>query len=127
MTWLGAIAVGLGAAFGAWLRWGFGLWLNSLQTMLPLGTVLANLLGGYMIGLAMGFFADFPHVAPEWRLLIVTGFLGGLTTFSTFSAEAMSLLQKGDYVWAFGHSALHLIGSILFCFAGFASWRALTQ
>ena len=127
MTWAGAIAVGVGAAFGAWLRWGFGLWLNSLHTMLPLGTVLANLLGAYMIGLAMGFFADFPHISPEWRLLIVTGFLGGLTTFSTFSAEAMSLLQKGDYVWAFGHSALHLIGSILFCFAGFASWRALTQ
>ena len=127
MTWLGALAVGLGAAFGAWLRWGFGLWLNSLHTMLPLGTVLANLLGGYMIGLAMGFFADFPHISPEWRLLIVTGFLGGLTTFSTFSAESMSLLQKGDYAWAFGHSLLHLIGSILFCFAGFASWRALTQ
>lgn len=127
MTWLGALAVGLGAAFGAWLRWGFGLWLNSLHTMLPLGTALANLLGAYMIGLAMGFFADFPHIPPEWRLLIVTGFLGGLTTFSTFSAESMSLLQKGDYAWAFGHSLLHLIGSILFCFAGFASWRALTQ
>jgi CrcB protein len=80
-----------------------------------------------MVGLAMGFFADFPHISPEWRLLIVTGFLGGLTTFATFSAEAMGLLQKGDYVWALGHSLLHLIGSILFCFAGFATWRALTQ
>jgi CrcB protein len=127
MTWLGALAVGLGAALGAWLRWGFGLWLNSLHTMLPLGTVAANLIGGYMVGLAMGFFADFPHISPEWRLLIVTGFLGGLTTFATFSAEAMGLLQKGDYVWALGHSLLHLIGSILFCFAGFATWRALTQ
>ena len=127
MTWAGALAVGFGAMFGAWLRWSFGLWLNSLHKMLPLGTVLANLLGGYMIGLAMGFFADFPHISPEWRLLIVTGFLGGLTTFSTFSAEAMHLLQKGDYAWAFGHSLLHLIGSILFCFAGFATWRALTQ
>lgn len=127
MTWLGALAVGLGAALGAWLRWGFGLWLNSLHTMLPLGTVAANLLGGYMIGLAMGFFADFPHISPEWRLFIVTGFLGGLTTFSTFSSEAMGLLQKGDYFWAIGHSLLHLMGSILFCFAGFATWRALTQ
>ena len=127
MTWLGALAVGLGAALGAWLRWGLGLWLNSLHTMLPLGTLLANLIGGYIIGVAMAFFSDFPHLSPEWRLLVVTGFLGGLTTFSTFSAESMGLLQKGDYAWAFGHSFLHLLGSILFCFAGFASWRALTH
>ncbi|MBC7405088.1 MAG: fluoride efflux transporter CrcB [Cytophaga sp.] len=127
MTWLGVLAVGMGAALGAWLRWGLGLWLNSVHTMLPLGTLVANLGGGYVIGVAMGFFSDFPHLSPEWRLLLVTGFLGGLTTFSTFSAEAMNLLQKGDYVWAIGHSLLHLLGSILFCFAGFATWRALTQ
>lgn len=127
MTWLGALAVGLGAAFGAWLRWGLGLWLNSLHTMLPLGTLLANLLGGYIIGVAMAFFSDFPHLSPEWRLFVITGFLGGLTTFSTFSGEAMGLLHKGNYIWAAGHSLLHLSGSILLCFAGFASWRALTH
>lgn len=127
MTWLGALAVGLGATCGAWLRWALGLWLNPLHTLLPVGTLLANLGGGYMIGLAVAFFSDFPHLSPEWRLFVITGFLGGLTTFSTFSAEAMGLLHKGDYAWALGHSMLHLLGSILFCFAGFASWRALTH
>ena len=78
-------------------------------------------------GLAVGFFQGYPALAPEWRLFAVTGFLGGLTTFSTFSAEAMSLLQRGDYVWALGHSALHLVGSIAFCIAGYAAYRALTS
>lgn len=127
MSWLGALAVGLGAALGAWLRWALGLWLNPLHTGVPIGTLAANLGGGYVIGLALAFFSDFPHLSPEWRLFVITGFLGGLTTFSTFSAEAMGLLHRGDYGWAALHSGLHLAGSILFCFAGFASWRALTQ
>ena len=122
MNWL---AVGSGAAIGAWLRWGLGLWLNPLQGQLPLGTLVANLGGGFLIGLAVGFFQGFPALSPEWRLFAVTGFLGGLTTFSTFSAEAMTLLQRGDYAWALGHSALHLVGSIAFCIAGYASYRAL--
>ena len=122
MSWL---AVGSGAAIGAWLRWGLGLWLNPLQGQLPLGTLVANLGGGFLIGLAVGFFQGFPALSPEWRLFVVTGFLGGLTTFSTFSAEAMTLLQRGDYAWALGHSALHLVGSIAFCIAGYASYRAL--
>ncbi|WP_194721577.1 fluoride efflux transporter CrcB [Noviherbaspirillum malthae] len=124
MSWL---AVGLGAAIGAWLRWGLGLWLNGALAALPLGTLVANLGGGYLIGLAVGFFAGHPGLAPEWRLLAVTGFLGGLTTFSTFSAESMALLQRGDYAWAFGHSALHLIGSIGCCIAGFATYRTLAS
>ena len=127
MTWLGALAVGLGAACGAWLRWALDIGLNSLHTIIPFGTLVANLAGGYAIGFAVAFFSDFPHLSPEWRLFLVTGFLGGLTTFSTFSAEAMGLLHKGDYALAVGHSMLHLLGSILFCFAGFASWRALTH
>lgn len=122
MSWL---AVGLGAAIGAWLRWGLGLWLNALHKELPLGTLAANLGGAYLIGIALGFFAGHPSLSPEWRLFLITGFLGGLTTFSTFSAEAMLLLQRGDYAWALGHSALHLIGSIAFCIAGFASYRAV--
>lgn len=122
MSWL---AVGLGAAIGAWLRWGLGIMLNALHPQLPLGTVLANLVGGYLIGIAAAFFSAFPSLSAEWRLFVVTGFLGGLTTFSTFSAEAMVLLQRGDYAWALGHSALHLAGSITLCVAGFATYRAL--
>jgi fluoride exporter len=124
MSWL---AIGVGAAIGAWLRWGLGLWLNALHTQLPLGTLAANLGGGYLIGMAVGFFSGNPDMAPEWRLFAITGFLGGLTTFSAFSAESMLLLQRGDYTWALGHSALHLLGSVVLCVAGFASWRALIQ
>ncbi|MFZ6719597.1 fluoride efflux transporter CrcB [Undibacterium sp. Ji49W] len=125
MTWLGALAVGLGAALGAWLRWVLGLWLNATYPLLPLGTLIANLGGGYIIGLCVAFFSANPQLSPEWRLFLVTGFLGGLTTFSTFSAEAMSLLHRGDYGWALMHSGAHLVGSILCCFAGFATYRAL--
>lgn len=122
MSWL---AVGIGAALGAWLRWWLGVWLNSLHHHFPTGTVAANLGGGYLIGIAVGFFAAHPTLPAEWRLFAVTGFLGGLTTFSSFSAESMVLLQRGDYPLAFAHTALHLIGSIAFCFAGFATYRAM--
>ena len=125
MNWLAALAVGAGAAVGAWLRWGLGLWLNGVYASVPLGTLVANLGGGYVIGVAVAFFSAYPHLSPEWRLLVVTGFLGGLTTFSTFSAESMSLMQRGDFGWALLHSLMHLGGSIVFCFAGFTSWRAL--
>lgn len=121
MSWL---AVGLGAALGAWLRWGLSVCLNMLNTNIPLGTLAANLGGGYLVGIALAFFAGHPGISPEWRLFAVTGFLGGLTTFSSFSLESVILLQRGDYMWALGHSALHLIGSILCCIAGFASYKA---
>ena len=123
MTWL---AVGLGAALGAWLRWGLGLWLNALDYPVPLGTLAANLGGGFIIGMAVALFQTHASLPIEWRLFLITGFLGGLTTFSTFSAEAMILLQRGQYVWVFAHSALHLIGSIAFCIAGYATWRAFS-
>jgi fluoride exporter len=119
------LAVGLGAALGAWLRWGLGLWLNALHPALPLGTLVANLGGGFLAGCAFAFFSSVSGLAPEWRLFILTGLLGGLTTFSTFSAEAMSLLQRGDYAWAFGHSAVHLLGSVVLCMAGTAAWRLM--
>ncbi len=122
---LSFIAVGVGAAVGAWLRWGLSLWFNAVLTNLPLGTLIANLGGGYLIGLAVGIFQDYPALSPEWRLLVVTGFLGGLTTFSTFSAEAMLLLQRSEYVWALAHTGFHLVGSIAFCIAGLATWRML--
>ena len=121
------LAIGLGAALGAWLRWGLTMLLADLHAKVQLGTLVANLGGGYLIGIALGFFAAYPHISPEWRLFAVTGFLGGLTTFSTFSGEAMMLLQRGDYGWAAAHTLLHLCGSILFCIAGFASWRALSS
>jgi CrcB protein len=122
MSWL---AVGLGAAFGAWLRWGLTVFLAQLHSHIQLGTLVANLVGGYLIGLALGFFGSYPALSPEWRLFAITGFLGGLTTFSSFSAEAMVLLQRGHYGWALGHSAVHLLGSIACCIAGFATWRAV--
>ncbi|MBZ2208123.1 fluoride efflux transporter CrcB [Massilia sp. R798] len=123
LSWL---AVGLGAALGAWLRWGLSLWLAGAHGKLALGTLVANLAGGYLIGLMLGLFTSLPQLSPEWRLFAVTGFLGGLTTFSTFSGEAMLLLQRGDYGWAAAHSALHLAGSIGCCIAGFATWRMLS-
>ena len=97
---------------GAWARWGLGLWLNPLLPALPLGTLAANLIGGYLIGLALAWFTLAQSVSPEARLLIVTGFLGGLTTFSTFSAEAVTLLQRQQYGWALAHMVSHLAGSL---------------
>jgi fluoride exporter len=120
-----AVAVAVGAALGALLRWQLGLWMNNLHPHWPFGTLAANLAGGYLAGLAVGFFAQYGSLAPEWRLLAMTGFLGGLTTFSTFSVEAMHLLQRGDYAWALGHSALHLCGSIVCCAGGMLTYRAL--
>lgn len=123
LAWL---AVGGGAAIGAWLRWGLGLWLGAASGRMNLGTLAANLLGGYLVGLALAFFSGNPQLSPEWRLFAVTGFLGGLTTFSTFSGESMLLLQRGEFGWALLHSAAHLLGALACCMAGFASWRALT-
>jgi CrcB protein len=122
MAW---IAIGIGAACGAWLRWGLGLWLNASTQAIPLGTLAANWLGGYAVGFLVAFFNAQTNIAPEWRLLIITGFLGGLTTFSTFSAEAMALLQRGDYLWFLAHSATHLVGAIVLCVLGFATFRAI--
>ncbi|RNF32675.1 camphor resistance protein CrcB [Massilia aurea] len=118
-------AVGIGAALGAWLRWAFSLWLGSLHGFVQVGTLAANLVGGFLVGLALGFFTDQPQLAPEWRLFVITGFLGGLTTFSSFSGESVLLLQRGELGWALAHTALHLAGSLLLCAAGFATWRML--
>ena len=118
-------AVGFGAAFGAWLRWGFSFWLGSRSGAWPLGTIVSNLVGGYLVGIAVAFFAMRPGLAPEWRLFAVTGFLGGLTTFSTFSAEVTELLMHGDVLSGTGLAAAHLIGSLLLTAAGFATVRLL--
>lgn len=124
MTLYGFVAVGCGAMLGAWLRWALGLWLNALHPAVPPGTLAANLIGGYLIGVAVAYFAAHPGIAPEWRLFAITGFLGGLTTFSTFSAESVALLQGTRYVEAALHCGLHLAGSIAATIAGFATWRS---
>lgn len=119
------IAIGAGAACGAWLRWGLGLWLNPSLPELPVGTLVANLLGGYLIGLAVAFFMQHPGLSAEWRLLIITGFLGGLTTFSTFSAETVTLLIRGQYAWGMGIIAAHLGGSLLMTVLGIQTFKWL--
>ncbi|MBK7745105.1 MAG: fluoride efflux transporter CrcB [Betaproteobacteria bacterium] len=123
---VGFTAVGLGAACGAWLRWGLSAWLNPRLPHFPLGTLAANLIGGYLIGVAVAYFAARHDLAPEMRLFIVTGFLGGLTTFSTFSSEVTQLLLRGEYWTGAGLGLAHLVGSLLLTVAGIATWRGLT-
>ena len=127
MTLYAFMAVGLGAATGAWLRWGLGLWFNPGLPELPLGTLLANLIGGYLVGLAVALFMQHPGLSPEWRLLIITGFLGGLTTFSTFSAETVTLLARGQYAWGVTIIAAHLLGSLLMTVLGMQTFKWLHQ
>lgn len=122
--WSALLAVGAGAVLGAWLRWGLSYWLNPRLAQLPLGTLAANLVGGYLIGIAVAVFAAHPALPPFWRLLLVTGFLGGLTTFSTFSAENVALLASGTWGAAAVHAGLHLIGSLLATGAGILTIRA---
>lgn len=121
------LVIALGAATGGVLRWFLGLRLNSLFPTIPPGTLAANLIGGYIIGIAIAYFASAPNIAPEWRLLIITGFCGGLTTFSTFSAETLILIQQGRFGIAAGAIALHVSGSLLMTFAGLLSWQWLTR
>ena len=109
----GFAAVGVGAALGAWMRWGLGVWLNPVFSILPLGTLMANLVGGYLMGLAMGIVGTGSSLSPELRLFITTGFLGGLTTFSAFSAEAVHLFTRGEYGWASAHVLGHVIGTLV--------------
>ena len=127
MTALGLTAVGIGAVLGAWLRWGLGIWLNPVLPEVPLGTLAANLSGGFVIGLAIEFFSVYPGIAPEWRLALITGFLGALTTFSTFSAEAVTLFARAQYAWAALHMGLHLVGSLAMTIAGIVMVRLITR
>ena len=116
----GFAAVGIGAALGAWLRWWLGVRLNPVFPTVPLGTLAANLLGGLLVGMAVAYFNRHPHLPPEARLMIITGFLGGLTTFSTFSGEVVALIGRGEYLWAAGTAGVHLGGSLLLTALGIA-------
>jgi CrcB protein len=121
------LSISTGASIGAVMRWQLGVKLNALYPQLPLGTLSANLLGGYIIGLAASYTAQHPNLSPEWRLLIMTGFCGGLTTFSTFSLEVVNLLQQGKFTWAMANISTHVLGSLLMTFLGFATWQAIKQ
>jgi len=112
------LAISVGSSLGAVLRWWLGTSLNAHFPTIPPGTLAANLIGGYVVGVAVAFFATYPALAPEWRLLVITGFCGGLTTFSTFSAEVVSLLQQGQGLWALAAAGTHLLGSLAMTFAG---------
>jgi CrcB protein len=125
VSWTGAFAVGIGAAIGAWLRWGLGIVLNPVFPTLPLGTLAANLAGGLLMGVAMELMARMTHLSPEMRLLMTTGFLGGLTTFSTFSGEMTALLLRGEILWGAIGIAAHVVGSIVLTVAGILLVRAL--
>jgi CrcB protein len=118
MNWLAFLVIGVGAALGAWLRWMLGLWLNPLFPAVPMGTLAANLVGGYLVGAAVAIFHINVDLSPELRLFLVTGFLGGLTTFSTFSAEVVSLIQRAEWGWVLGAAGLHVGGSLLMTLFG---------
>jgi CrcB protein len=123
----GIVAVGIGAALGAWLRWALAVALNARVAHFPLGTLAANLAGGFLVGLAVAYFAARHDLSPAWRLFAITGFLGGLTTFSAFSAEVVGLLMAGDWIRGAALAFAHLAGSLLLTFAGFAVFRALAS
>ena len=125
MPWGGILAVGGGAAIGAWLRWWLGAVLNPLFPTLPLGTLAANLVGGLLMGFAMELLTRNAVGSPELRLLITTGFLGGLTTFSTFSAEIVTLLIRKEYLWGVIAIAGHVVGSLALTILGILLMRAL--
>lgn len=127
MDLISFLAVGFGAFAGAIVRWLLGLALNPIVPELPLGTLAANLSGGLLMGMAMGVFAHFETLPVAWRLALMTGFLGGLTTFSTFSGEAVTLLLRQQYGWAAAIIGFHLAGSLAMTLAGIAMVRALLR
>lgn len=123
MPWAQIVAVGMGAACGAWLRWVAGLWLNPQWGGFPLGTLLVNCVGGLLIGAALVWFDRAPNEV--LRLLLVTGFLGGLTTFSAFSGESLAMLQRGDHALAAAHALAHVVGSLACAALGFRLMRVM--
>ena len=125
MSGLSFLAVFGGAGFGALLRWWLSAWLNPVFPTVPLGTVASNLVGGLLVGVASAFFTHNSALAPEWRLLIITGFMGGLTTFSTFSAEVVNLIARHEHWWALAAASVHLFGSLVLTGIGIMIANAL--
>ena len=123
--WPSILAIFCGAGLGALLRAGFNLATVGVASMLPLGTFISNMVGGYLIGIAVAFFGNNPHLPTEWKLFVITGFLGGLTTFSSFSAEVVGFMQRGEVTWALGTALLHLLGSLCLTFLGILTYQAL--
>lgn len=119
--------VGLAASIGAWSRWGIGILLNTMHPIFPLGTLTVNLIGGYLMGISMGAFELFSELSPDLKLIINIGFLGGLTTFSAFTAEVFQLLQKNEFVASLTLVALHVIGSILMAYLGWLTISLIKQ
>ena len=120
------LALCIGSLIGATLRWLAQILLNPLLPTLPLGTLLVNVVGGFVIGMAVGMFQGIPAISPQWRVFVIPGVLGGLTTFSSFTAESMLLLQEGRAGWAFAHAAAHVAGALVACFAGYAVVQKLS-
>ncbi len=127
MSGFSFLAIFGGAGAGALLRWQLGAWFNPVFPTLPLGTLAANLIGGLLIGVANAFLTHYSELAPEWRLLIITGFMGGLTTFSTFSLESVTLLSQQEYGWALAHIGLHLFGSLSLTAVGILIVNAIVR
>ncbi len=123
--WLSIFAIFFGAGLGALLRAGFNFLTVGAASIIPLGTLMSNMVGGYLIGIAVAFFGNNPNLSPEWRLFVITGFLGGLTTFSSFSAEVVGFMQRGEFSWALGTALLHLVGSLALTFLGILTYQAL--
>ena len=125
MNWLAIVGIGVGASLGAWARWMLGIWLNPVFPSVPMGTLAANLVGGYLVGAAVAVFHINVDLPPELRLFLITGFLGGLTTFSSFSAEVVALIQRAEWGWAVGAIGLHVGGSLLMTLFGIWSINRL--
>jgi CrcB protein len=123
--WVSILAIFFGAGLGALLRAAFNFLTVGAVSIIPLGTLLSNMVGGYLIGIAIAFFGNNPNLSPEWKLFVITGFLGGLTTFSSFSAEVVTLMQRGELSWALGTALLHLLGSLVLTFLGILTYQAL--
>ncbi len=123
--WLSLLAVGLGSILGGWSRWGLSMWLNTRHDYFFFGTFAANAIGGFLVGLAVAYFSSNPNLSPEWRLLVITGFLGGLTTFSSFSAEVVTLIHNGELGWGLTVAVSHLAASLLLTACGIWLYRTL--
>jgi CrcB protein len=122
MIWA-VIAISVGASLGALLRWALGLKLGAIYPAIPMGTLASNLIGGYIVGVAVAYFAMRPDIPREWKLFVITGFCGGLTTFSTFSAEVVDMLQRGALGAGISTIALHVAGSLCMTLLGLATWQ----